>query len=387
MQALLLINPDLSFPTLEAERLATAFMYSATDENVFELSTPDRSARALLYHDRLLSEVRALAAFKPSALGAVISLKRIDAEPTDSALLSRNAGAAFQDWGLSLHATEADPFAHMTGRHVALYVISGLSIIVVIAALAVAIARYLFKQIRLTRMRNDFVSLVSHELKTPITSMRVLVDTLLEDGIEDQTRCKEYLELIHHEHTRLTHLVEQFLTFSRMERQKYRYEMQPVHVSHIIESAATVFTSRNGSTKNGIALEIEPTLPNICADREAMITVVRNLLDNAYKYSNPPHKITLRAFKRQGHVCIAVSDNGIGLSKNNIKRVGSQFYQVDQRLNRQGSGIGLGLSIVKNILREHGAKLNIESQLGEGSVFTVQIPMPTSPSIRRRHHV
>ncbi len=121
-------------------------------------------------------------------------------------------------------------------------------------------------------------------------------------------------------------------------------------------------------------MDIAADLPAVAADPDAMVTVVVNLLDNAYKYTKEHKHIVLRAFSENGAVCFSVRDNGIGMSRRAVRRVFDRFYQVDQRLSRDASGVGLGLSIVKFIVDAHGGKVSVDSRPGEGTTFTVTVP-------------
>jgi signal transduction histidine kinase len=121
-------------------------------------------------------------------------------------------------------------------------------------------------------------------------------------------------------------------------------------------------------------VQVAPGLPPIVADRDALVTVLLNLLDNAYKYSGVEKQVTVRAFAEGGYLNLEVADNGIGLSPRATRRVFDRFYQVDQRLSRRAGGCGLGLSIVKFIVEAHGGTVTVSSRLGKGSTFTVRLP-------------
>ncbi len=121
-------------------------------------------------------------------------------------------------------------------------------------------------------------------------------------------------------------------------------------------------------------VDLAENLPDISADVDAMVTAVLNLLDNAYKYSGDNKHIILRAYTENAGVCIAVSDNGVGISRAAAKKVFDRFYQVDRRLSRNAGGCGLGLSIVKFIVTAHGGTVDVASRLGQGSTFTIKLP-------------
>jgi signal transduction histidine kinase len=229
-------------------------------------------------------------------------------------------------------------------------------------------------QAAVNRLKNDFVATVTHELKTPLASMRVLVDTLLEGNYNDQQQAKEYLELIAKENKRLTGLIDNFLTFSRMERNKQAFEIVPVSAKTVAQAAAdAVRTKFNGGTCKFI-VTIDDGLASISVDTDAMVTVLVNLLDNAYKYSGDEKQIELSVYDENGQVCFAVKDDGIGMSNRAQKKIFERFYQVDSRLSRDAEGCGLGLSIVKFIVDAHDGTIEVDSETDKGSTFIVKIP-------------
>jgi signal transduction histidine kinase len=226
----------------------------------------------------------------------------------------------------------------------------------------------------LTQLRNDLVANVTHELKTPLSSMRLLVDTLLNSQPLHEQTAREYLQLIAQENLRLSRLIDNFLTFSRMERNKYAFGFKEVPATAIVEGAITAVRERFNAPGCQFETHIAPDLPSVVADADALVTAMVNLLDNAYKYSGEEKRITLSATAENGSVCFAVKDNGIGLSPRDTKRIFKRFFQVDQRLSRSGGGCGLGLSIVKFIVTAHHGSVRVESQPGRGSTFTITLP-------------
>ena len=243
--------------------------------------------------------------------------------------------------------------------------------VIVLAALALRLVR---RQMALTQLRNDLVANVTHELKTPLSSMRLLVDTLLNSQPLHEQTAREYLQLIAQENLRLSRLIDNFLTFSRMERNKYAFGFKEVPATAIVEGAITAVRERFSAPGCQFETHIAPDLPSVVADADALVTAVVNLLDNAYKYSGEEKQITLSASAENGSVFFAVKDNGIGLSPRDTKRIFKRFFQVDQRLSRSGGGCGLGLSIVKFIVTAHHGSVRVESQPGRGSTFTISLP-------------
>ena len=222
------------------------------------------------------------------------------------------------------------------------------------------------RQIKLNRIKNDFIATVTHELKTPLSSMRVLVDTLLEGSYNDKQQATEYLHLISKENTRLTHL---------MERNKQAFDMLTTSPAEIATAACDAVRTKFDNDKCDFELAIDENLPDITADKDAMTTVIINLLDNAYKYSYDDKRIRLKVFAENNFICFEVSDNGTGMTRRQTKRVFDRFYQADSSLSRQAEGTGLGLSIVKFIVDAHKGRIEVETKPGKGSEFTVKLPI------------
>jgi signal transduction histidine kinase len=244
-------------------------------------------------------------------------------------------------------------------------------VIVLMLASTLLASSAVLKQAKLNKLKNDFIATITHELKTPLASTRLLVDTLLESNCQNKQQEMEYLQLIAKENARLGRLIDNFLTFSRMERNKQVFEITKTSPVEIANAAAEAMHTKFENAGVNFKLDIAKPLPQIAADKDAMITVLVNLLDNAYKYSNEHKEIELRVFVEDSNVCFAVKDNGIGMTRRQVKKVFDKFYQADSSLSRKVEGTGLGLSIVKFIVDAHKGKINVESKIGKGSEFKI----------------
>ena len=276
-------------------------------------------------------------------------------------------------WRLTLALKDQRLFDTAAEHRVAAYVWTGALVVgavVVLASLALGLVR---RQSALTQLRNDLVANVTHELKTPLASMRLLVDTLLNGETLHAPTVRDYLQLIAQENLRLSRLIDNFLAFSRMERNRYAFDFKPVPAAAIVEAAAAAVRER--FREPGCRFECHPAapLPPVMADSAALVTVLVNLLDNAGKYSGDDKQITLAAEAADGRVRFTVTDNGIGLSPRDTRRVFKRFYRVPGA-DPAGGGCGLGLSIVDFIVRAHRGSVSVRSRLGQGSTFTVEIP-------------
>jgi signal transduction histidine kinase len=297
------------------------------------------------------------------------------ARPEGRAFATASVGDCFPGWLIELYFKSGNIFDKAADRQIAIYIWTGVLVILLILAVGAIAARAIGRQIRLNKMKNDFIATVSHELKTPLSSMRVLVDTLLEGNIKDETQTEEYLRLTAKENERLSRMIDSFLTFSRMERNKKVFEMTPVNPVAIANDAAEVVKTKYATNGCQFSTDIGANLPEIAADHDAMVTVIVNLLDNACKYTGEQKQISLKVFAEKDNVCFAVSDNGIGIARRYLRKIIDSFYQVDNSLARKAEGCGLGLSIVKFIIDAHKGKITVESRPGKGSTFAVRIPI------------
>ncbi len=286
------------------------------------------------------------------------------------------------DWTIELYFKDANVFENAASKQAAIYTWTGVLVVLLILGSGAMATQVIGKQIKLNRLKNDFIATVTHELKTPLSSMRVLVDTLLEGNYNDQQQATEYLQLISKENLRLSRLIDNFLTFSRMERNKQAFDIVRTDPAEIAKAAAEAVQTKFNEKNCKFTVTIADNLASIMADKDAMVTVLVNLLDNAYKYSYDDKQIQLRVFGEEDFICFSVKDNGIGMTHRQMKKIFDRFYQADSSLSRQAEGAGLGLSIVKFIVDAHKGSVIVDSQPDKGSTFTVTLPRATRRKIR-----
>jgi signal transduction histidine kinase len=296
---------------------------------------------------------------------------------------NQNAGKAFLtirpgdfwgEWKLCFFFHDSKVFDQAANKQAAIYTWTGVLVVLLIFGSGAIAAQVVGRQMKLNRLKNDFIATVTHELKTPLSSMRVLVDTLLEGNYNDQQQATEYLHLISKENVRLSHLIDHFLTFSRMERNKQAFDMAKTDPAEIAKSAAEAVQTKFNHENCKFTVTINEGLTPVLADKDAMVTVMVNLLDNAYKYSYDEKQIQLEVFGEEDFICFEVKDNGTGMTRRQIKKIFDRFYQTDSSLSRQAEGAGLGLSIVKFIVDAHHGSITVDSRPGKGSTFTVILP-------------
>jgi signal transduction histidine kinase len=301
------------------------------------------------------------------------------AGPAGEPFAASAIGTCFPGWTIELFFKEGDVLDKAAGQNIAVYTWTGVLVILLILVFGAAAAKSVGRQVKINRLKNDFIATVTHELKTPLASMRVLVDTLLEGHYHDPAQATEYLQLVSRENERLSRLIDNFLTFSRMERNKQAFRMELADPGTIARGAAEAVQTKFSKGACHFEMQIPDNLPQVIADPDAMVTVLVNLLDNAYKYSYDEKYIRLDVSAADGAVRFVVSDNGIGIPRRSLRKVFRRFYQVDRSLSRRTEGCGLGLSIAQFIVEAHNGSVRADSKPGRGSTFTVTIP--TAPTV------
>lgn len=231
------------------------------------------------------------------------------------------------------------------------------------------------REVHLAAMRSQFVSGVSHELKTPLTAIRVFAESMrLDDDMERQTQ-REYLDTILQESERLDRLVDNVLDFGKIEHGRENYQLQPISLADAADAAARAMKYRLEQAGFHLAVILDRDLPQVFADRDAIEQAILNLLDNAIKYSSESCEIGLRLFRDDGHEVIQVIDHGMGIPQEEQQRIFERFYRVQSPENQRIAGAGLGLTLVEHIVKAHGGSIGVDSNPGEGSTFTIRLPL------------
>ncbi|HSW44832.1 MAG TPA: HAMP domain-containing sensor histidine kinase [Phycisphaerae bacterium] len=383
------LEPGLApLPTFEAETLAAQFLdrggrpavpgvlVRSAMSGVWQWTSPNQRVVALFREDQLIDRMEQLAASEGNATDAVTEIRPATVLPArQEPLLETWAGAILPDWRIALRLTGPDPFSNAAERRIAVYLWTGILAMGTVAALALLLVRYLSRQVRLTRLKNDLIATVSHELKTPLASIRLLTETLLDGKTHDASKTREYLSLIARENLRLSSLIDNFLTFSRMERNKRTFDLRAINAGEVAAAAVEAVRERFASDRFQLEVQVPGDLPAVLGDRDALTTVLVNLLDNARKYSQNDKRVCLRARCEGDWILFEVIDHGVGIARRDLRRIFEKFYQADHSLSREAGGVGLGLSIVKFIIDAHHGTIDVSSGLGRGSTFTVRMPV------------
>ena len=237
---------------------------------------------------------------------------------------------------------------------------------------------------RLERMRQDFVANASHELKTPLASIKAYTETLLDWALHDDGVNHRFLERIDEQVERLNQLILDLLSLARIESGEEIFEHQPLPLVPVL--GACVEAHRDRAQAKALDLTYEPAGVDldtlVLVDEEALRQIFDNLIDNAIKYTPEAGSVSVSCFADHNEVSIEVTDTGIGIPRDDLPRIFERFYRVDKARSRELGGTGLGLSIVKHLVQSIGGQIDVASRVGSGSKFTVHLPRAPIPAAR-----
>lgn len=231
--------------------------------------------------------------------------------------------------------------------------------------------------VRLEQIRKDFVANVSHELRTPITSIKGFSETLLDGAYKDEGMALSFLEIIHQESNRLQILIQDLLELSKIEQHGFSVDIIPTPLQEVLVRAADLTARRLEEKNMQFHVDFEEEV-KVQGDANRLIQIFTNLIFNAIMYSPEETTVTIRLFQKEKWGIVEITDEGIGIDKNEIPRVFERFYRVDRARSRDSGGTGLGLAIVKHLVEAHQGKIQVESEVGKGTTMRVMIPLHTT---------
>ncbi len=225
---------------------------------------------------------------------------------------------------------------------------------------------------KLESLRRDFVANVSHELKTPLTSIKGFIETLSTGAMDDKARAKSFLKMMEEDSDRLGRLITDLLELSKIESKEIALRPEILDLHQEIDQILVGF--KNVLNEKQITVE-NKTNSSVYADRDRFKQILINLTENAIKFNKPQGRITFTSTVSGNQVRFEISDTGTGIPKEMMERVFERFFRIDQARSRDSGGTGLGLAIVKHLVEAHGGQIRCESQLGEGSSFMITLPV------------
>ncbi|TET75319.1 MAG: HAMP domain-containing histidine kinase, partial [Candidatus Aminicenantes bacterium] len=250
-----------------------------------------------------------------------------------------------------------------------------LTLVVVLIFGGVLISRTIAHEMAVLKLKSDFVSSVSHEFKSPLTSIKALTDRLQEGKVKDSEKMQQYFSLITQDVDRLTRLVRNILDFSKIEEGKKEYEFVETDVAQFVTEQVEDFKKEEFSKGLEIQAQISEDIPCIEIDKEALSQALNNLLDNAVKFSPDKKEIAVNVRKDNKNVILEIKDRGIGIPPHELDKIFDKFYQGRNTLRQSVKGTGLGLTLVKHTVEAHGGRIAVKSQIGEGSTFSISLPI------------
>jgi signal transduction histidine kinase len=290
-------------------------------------------------------------------------------------LVTRTVADTRLPW--TLHVTSADPLGDFTElrerRRLMLLGLLTLALFVMVGLYAVM--RGVNRELKVARLQSDFVAAVSHEFRTPLTSLRQLAELLSSGRVASDERRARYYEIMEKETGRLHRLVEGLLDFGRMEAGALEFSWDRVVPSDLVARVVEEFKTERGDDGDQVELSADPDTPDVRADSEALGRAVWNLLDNAVKYSADRKPVRVSVWQDHDLVAIAVRDEGVGIPEAEHEAVFQKFIRGTSSDGRGAKGTGIGLAMVKHIVEAHDGSVTVESEPGSGSTFTILLPV------------
>lgn len=291
-------------------------------------------------------------------------------------VLTRSLAPVFPAWRLRLAYRKDGLLYELAARERRTRTVYS-SLLLLIILMGLSLTYWLVtKDSELARLKSEFVSRVSHELRTPLSTIRAVGEMLEMGAVSSREKEKEYFTFITSEGQRLSRLIDNVLDFSRIGAGKRAYTLRPADLGKTVASTVRAFRQYVQPEGIEVVYEADPVIPRVLADEDAVSQALLNLLDNAVKFSPGEKGVRVELRRRLGEVLIRVSDRGIGIAPGDLEKIFFQFYRVDEGRKVARKGAGIGLSIVKHIAEAHGGRVEVESDLGGGSVFAIVIPVP-----------
>lgn len=392
-----LLRNQLAFVTRNAER--TAFMYPGNPDSAsplhlgpFEvIADGNRDSERLFVIRRnanppeilgfqvdtgaLRNALMERASGIPASVALDVSLISNEAiyPSNDSTALVSELSPLLPGWRVMVRPHDPEIISMYVTRQHWIY---GTTLVLLISGMLLGIfltLRDLSRERRLSQLRTEFVANITHELKTPLTSIRMFAETLRMRRAQNESEQEECLDVIVGETQRLSRLINTVLDFSKIERGQKQYRMSEVDISNVAQSA--INTLKASLKEQGFALDVKVESGiRVIGDADALEQAILNLMDNAIKYSQQYKWIQFNLWAENNSVCFRVADRGIGIPETEKNRIFEKFYRASPGNRLDTGGAGLGLTVVRHIIDAHGGEIEVESRVDEGSRFTVRLP-------------
>lgn len=294
--------------------------------------------------------------------------------PRSGYLLQTSLDRPFSNWkaSIGLKNTTLDDLARDSFLHSAGATLLVLLVLLVGIALTIRAAD---REARLAQAKSNFVANVSHELKTPLSLLSLFSEILELGRVKNEEKKIEYYQVIRHESRRLNKMIDNILDFSKIEAGRKTYDFTHNDMAEVIENVVSSYRYQIVNSGFDIRTDIQPEMPAVLIDRDAMTQAISNLVDNAIKYSREVKQLSIKTETFGSDLSIEITDSGIGIPRAEQAKVFEKFYRVGNGLVHDVKGSGLGLALVKHIIEAHQGTISVESDVGKGSRFTILLPL------------
>jgi signal transduction histidine kinase len=278
-------------------------------------------------------------------------------------------------WSLALYPQTSGIFASLFRPGAGIFLYIFIAIVIILACGLFFTLQTVNNELHLLKMKSYFMSTVSHEFKSPLTSIRQMAEMLVRDRVPSPERKQKYYSTILQQSERLSHLIDNILDFTKMEEGHKIFHFEKADIVPVVKDIVELFRELTVNSGFHINLAIPEKMPDIVFDKEAIEQVIYNLIDNACKYSNKSKTIDVRLSLTDRNIIISIRDYGVGIRKEDQEKIFSRFYRAGEELTQSVKGSGIGLAIVKQIVEAHNGKVLVESDPGHGSTFSVKLPL------------
>jgi signal transduction histidine kinase len=300
-------------------------------------------------------------------------------QPVSRYLVAENFSQPFPDWKVALFDPDGKSIEQLTGKERQLYLMLFMGIILVMLIGIILMVRTVIHESEISRLKSEFVSSVSHELKTPLSLIRMFGETLDSGIVTDEKDRRKFYGIIRKESERLTHLINNVLDFSRIDAGVKEYNFREADLVEVVRNSLEAYKFQTSDS----GIKIESELPDesiiLKIDKEAIPQVLLNLLNNAVKYSEEEKYIKVKVSKDSTSALISVNDYGVGISKEDQRKIFDKFYRVSTDKTKEIPGTGLGLTLSRHIVDAHHGTIEVESEVGKGSRLRSGYVIVSSP--------
>ena len=283
----------------------------------------------------------------------------------------------FPPWLIEFHQRPQSAYRRLFASSQSIFFYMFLLIASILVFGLVLTVRAVTHELELARLKSDFVSTVSHEFKSPLTSIRHMAEMLQAGSVPSEERRSRYYDVLVEQSARLSSLVTNILDLARIEEGKKEFLFEKTDIGELVRDLVTMTQQRVGHEGYAVEAHIEEPLPSVRADGAAITQAIANLVENAIQYSPDKKQVNASVSAGDGWVYVAVADSGVGIPANEIDKVFDRFYRGSDPLTRFVKGSGLGLTLVKEIVEAHHGAVSVESEPGRGSTFLIKLPAKT----------